>query len=83
MILDLGLPGDDGFQILKRMRALADLAATPVIVLSARGAADNNQRALEEGAVAFFQKPADNYQFLTAIRQTSGERVSLSTLVKA
>jgi two-component system, OmpR family, KDP operon response regulator KdpE len=83
VILDLGLPGDDGFQILKRMRALADLAATPVIVLSARAAADNSQYALEAGAVAFFQKPADNHQFLTAIRKTLGETVSLSTFLKA
>jgi DNA-binding response OmpR family regulator len=82
VILDLGLPGDDGFQVLERMKTLADLVATPVIVLSARGP-DNDKRALEAGAVAFFQKPADNYQFLTAIRETLGETVSLSTFSKA
>jgi DNA-binding response OmpR family regulator len=82
IILDLGLPGDDGFQILEQMKTLADLVATPVIVLSARGP-DHHKRALEAGAVAFFQKPADNYQFLTAIRQTLGETVSLSTFSKA
>jgi DNA-binding response OmpR family regulator len=82
VILDLGLPGDDGFLVLERMRKLADLVATPVIVLTARGPADNDQRSLEAGAVAFFQKPTDNYQFLTAIRQTLGEARELSTFLK-
>ena len=57
VILDLGLPAGDGFVVLERMRGLADLVATPVIVLSAADPADNERRALEAGAVAFFQKP--------------------------
>jgi len=34
VILDLGLPAGDGFLVLERMRALPDLVATQVIVLS-------------------------------------------------
>jgi DNA-binding response OmpR family regulator len=52
------------------MRGLADLVAIPVIVLSARDPVQNERRTLDAGAVAYFQKPADNRQFLTAIRQT-------------
>jgi two-component system, OmpR family, KDP operon response regulator KdpE len=72
VILDLGLPEDDGFLVLERMGGLADLVAIPVIVLSARDPVQNERRALDAGAVAFFQKPADNRQFLTVIRQTFG-----------
>jgi two-component system, OmpR family, KDP operon response regulator KdpE len=72
VVLDLGLPGDDGFAVLERMRGLADLVAIPVIVLSARDPVQNERRALDAGAVAYFQKPADNRQFLTAIRQNVG-----------
>jgi DNA-binding response OmpR family regulator len=82
VILDLGLPAGDGFVVLERMRGLADLAGTPVIVLSARDPAHNKQRALEAGAVAFFQKPPDNHEFLTAIRQALGETIALSTFLK-
>jgi DNA-binding response OmpR family regulator len=82
VILDLGLPEDDGFLVLERMRGLADLVAIPVIVLSARDPVQNERRALEAGAVAFFQKPADNRQFLTAIRQTLGETIALSTFFR-
>ena len=82
VILDLGLPAGDGFLVLERMRGLADLVATPVIVLSARDPADNKKRALDAGAVAFFQKPPDNHEFLTAIRQALGETIALSTFLK-
>ena len=82
IILDLGLPAGDGFLVLERMRALADLVATPVIVLSARDPADNKKRALEAGAAAYFQKPPDNHEFLMEIRRALGETVALSTFLK-
>jgi putative two-component system response regulator len=82
IILDLGLPAGDGFLVLERMRDLADLVAIPVIVLSARDPADNRKRALDAGAVAFFQKPPDNHEFLSAIRHALGETVALSTFLR-
>ena len=82
VILDLGMPGDDGFLVLERMREVACLSAIPVIVLTARAPADNEKRALDGGAVAFFQKPTSNHQFLTAIRQTLGETIALSTFLR-
>jgi DNA-binding response OmpR family regulator len=82
VILDLGLPAGGGFVVLERMRDLADLAGIPVIVLSARDPTHNKQRALDAGAVAFFQKPPDNHEFLTAIRQALGETVALSTFLR-
>src|ERR1700685_3511253 len=73
VILDLGLPAGDGFLVLDRMRDLPDLVATPVIVLSARDPTDNKKRALDAGAVAFFQKPPDNHEFLGAMRHALGD----------
>jgi DNA-binding response OmpR family regulator len=82
VILDLGLPAGDGFVVLERMKGLAGLAGTPVIVLSARDPARNKERALAAGAVAFFQKPPETHEFLTAIRQALGETIALSTFLK-
>jgi DNA-binding response OmpR family regulator len=82
IILDLGLPGGDGFLVLERLRNLAELSAIPVIVLSARDPADNKKRALNSGAVAYFQKPPENHELLTAIRQALGETVALSNFLK-
>ncbi len=73
IILDLGLPGGDGFTVLDRLKELPELAGIPVIVLSAREPTGNKQRALNAQAAAYFQKPPDNHQFLRAIRQALGE----------
>jgi two-component system KDP operon response regulator KdpE len=82
IILDLGLPPGDGFDVLGQIKGLAGLATTPIIVLSARDPVGNERRALDGGAVAFFQKPPDNYEFLNAIRRTLGEAIVLSTFSK-
>ena len=82
VILDLGLPAGDGFVVLERLRGITDLVATPVIVLSARDPANNKKRALDAGAAAYFQKPPDNHELLTAIRQALGETIALSTFLK-
>jgi two-component system KDP operon response regulator KdpE len=81
VILDLGLPVGDGFLVLEQMKDLPELATTPVIVLSARDPAQNKQRALDDGAIAYFQKPADHHEFLDAIRQALGGTVVLHTYV--
>jgi DNA-binding response OmpR family regulator len=69
ILLDLGLPGGDGFLVLDRMRSIASLACTPVIVVSARDPAANEERALKAGAEAFFQKPVDNQELMKAIQR--------------
>jgi two-component system KDP operon response regulator KdpE len=82
IILDLGLPGGDGFLVLERLRNMAELSTIPVIVLSARDPADNKRRSLNSGAVAYLQKPPANHEFLTTIRQALGETVALSNFLK-
>jgi DNA-binding response OmpR family regulator len=82
IILDLGLPAGNGFLVLDRLRALSDLVAIPVIVLSARDPVNNKRRSLDAGAAAYFQKPPDNHEFLMAIRRALGETVALSTFLK-
>lgn len=54
MLLDVIMPGKDGFYVLEELRAKSD---TPVIVFSAR--ADNAAKALSLGASDFVAKPFD------------------------
>jgi DNA-binding response OmpR family regulator len=70
IILDLGLPAGDGFSVLERLQASDALSNIPVIVLTARDPQSNEQRTLQAGAAAFFQKPVDNSQLLDVIRAT-------------
>lgn len=73
IVLDLGLPGGDGYVIMDRLSKIAGTIGTPIIVLSARDASLNKERAIKAGARAFFQKPADNDELLAAIRKALGE----------
>jgi DNA-binding response OmpR family regulator len=54
MLLDVIMPGMDGFEVLQRLRAVSEL---PVIVLSARP--ENAEKALSLGANDFLPKPLD------------------------
>ncbi len=54
ILLDLGLPDGDGFEIIRVVREQSD---TPIIVLSARGAERDKVRALDLGADDYLTKP--------------------------
>ncbi|HZR58946.1 MAG TPA: response regulator [Terriglobales bacterium] len=68
IILDIGLPAGDGFVVLERLQQSATLSAIPVIVVTAREPQYNKDRIIRAGATAFFQKPADNNELLSTIR---------------
>ena len=68
ILLDLGLPAADGFTVLAHLRQFPALFQIPVIVLTARDSHAHERPALQLGAVAFFQKPADNDELLGVIR---------------
>jgi DNA-binding response OmpR family regulator len=70
IILDLGLPAGDGYVVLDRLQHDDKLSTIPVIVLTARDPQSSEQLALQSGAVAFFQKPADNTELLNVIKAT-------------
>jgi len=69
VLLDLGLPAGDGFRVMERLRMIMHLAHVPIVVLTARDAQGNRDRALAAGAAAFLQKPVDNDALLAAIEQ--------------
>jgi two-component system KDP operon response regulator KdpE len=73
IILDLGLPAGDGFIVLERFRANTYLAIVPVIVVSARDAHGNKERALKAGARAFLQKPWNDDELLATISKLLGQ----------
>lgn len=66
ILLDLGLPGGDGFLLMDRLSLMP--IDVPIIVITARDPLDNQERALNAGASAFFQKPVDNKALLSSIR---------------
>ncbi|MDQ6803000.1 MAG: response regulator [Acidobacteriota bacterium] len=73
ILLDLGLPGGGGLNLMQRLQTIPRLAVIPVIVLSARERTAMEQPVLDAGAQAFFQKPADPEALMKKIRELLGE----------
>ena len=59
VILDLMMPGMDGWEMLAHLKADPFTQDIPVIIVSARTGFDDRQQVLEKGAAAFVSKPFD------------------------
>jgi DNA-binding response OmpR family regulator len=57
ILLDLNLPGMDGYGVLQHLRSRPGTSTVPVIVLTAKGDEDNEVRVLKLGADDFLTKP--------------------------
>ena len=57
ILLDLNLPGLDGYNVLQHLRSRAATSRIPVIVLTAKGDEDNEVRVFQLGADDFLTKP--------------------------
>lgn len=75
VILDLGLPFMDGFEVLERLRLACPSA--PVIVLTARDPAKAKDRAMRAGAFRFLQKPAQNADLIRAVDEALAHHTRL------
>lgn len=67
IILDLGLPGGDGYTVMDRLDKIGCNA--PVIILTAKDPYSNIEQALYAGAEGFLQKPPNPEQLLTTIKR--------------
>jgi two-component system KDP operon response regulator KdpE len=66
ILLDLGLPGIGGLEVIRRVRAF--LAATPIIVVSAQGDEETKVAALDLGADDYVEKPFALPELLARVR---------------
>ncbi|HEV3129736.1 MAG TPA: response regulator transcription factor [Solirubrobacteraceae bacterium] len=67
VLLDLGLPTLDGIEVCRRIRASA---ATPIVVLTARGSVQDRVAGLDAGADDYIAKPFSLEELLARIRST-------------
>jgi CheY-like chemotaxis protein len=67
ILLDINLPGMDGFQVLEEFKANAVLRAIPVIAITANAMAHDIERGRKAGFVDYLTKPIDIESFLQRI----------------
>ncbi len=67
IILDVGLPWVDGFEICETLKKHAHFASLPIILLSGRGSLEDRQRGMAAGALKYLSKPFDKEHILEAI----------------
>jgi twitching motility two-component system response regulator PilH len=81
ILLDLSLPGPDGFSVLDELRTKSNLWLIPVIVISGHDRMVMRERALQSGAKAFLQKPVDNKLLFSVIQQVLEQQDRTARLV--
>ena len=69
ILMDVQMPGMDGLEATRRLRADAELAAIPIIALTALAMSGDRERCLEAGADDYFSKPI-NMQELVQLVET-------------
>jgi len=65
IVLDLGLPDIDGFEVCQRIRDSSDV---PIMILSARGAEVDKVRGLELGADDYITKPFSHIELIARVK---------------
>jgi two-component system KDP operon response regulator KdpE len=65
VLLDIGLPGKDGYEVLKEIRTFSDV---PVIMLTARDDAMDKVKGLELGADDYITKPFNHLELLARMK---------------
>lgn len=73
LVLDVMLPGLDGFDVLRRIRSHSVLGELPVLMLTAKGQREDRQTALDAGASRFITKPFSNSEVVAAVTELTSE----------
>ncbi len=77
VITDVMMPGMDGFELTRALRARPELAATKIVILSAKSYDFDRRRAKEMGADGYITKPINIETFLQSIYDCVSERIAL------
>jgi DNA-binding response OmpR family regulator len=73
-VLDVGMPGLDGFEVLERIRADAELQDTRVLLLTAKAQESDVRRGYDAGADAYVKKPFSPAELSARVRALLDER---------
>ncbi len=69
VVSDIGLPGMDGYELAKELRAVAEYVSTPLIAVTGFAEYDDQKNAFDEGFDAHLTKPVDPAKLIALIEQ--------------
>jgi CheY-like chemotaxis protein len=69
LLSDIGMPGEDGYSLIRRVRALGSsgVASTPAAALTALARKEDRQQALQAGFQLHLTKPVDSRTLVAAV----------------
>src|ERR1043165_1357862 len=68
ILLDVMMPGLDGFEVCRRIRSMSQVVEVPIIILTALDDRDSLLQGIEAGADDFLSKPADRRELTARVR---------------
>lgn len=68
VLLDIMMPGMDGFEVCKRLKRDAATAHIPIVMVTALDQVEDRVRGLEAGADDFLSKPVNDLQLMTRVK---------------
>jgi signal transduction histidine kinase len=82
ILLDVMMPGIDGFETCKRLRTVPNGSDVPIVFLTAMSDLSSHQKALDSGADDFLTKPLNRTELLIRVKSLIRVRVLQRELVK-
>jgi DNA-binding response OmpR family regulator len=78
VVLDVVMPGANGFEVLRRIRKSPALRSLPVVMLSAKGDSEDRVKGLREGADDYVVKPFDPSMLVARVERLIARNVASS-----
>jgi CheY-like chemotaxis protein len=73
LVSDIGMPGEDGYSLIRRVRAMAnDSARIPAIALTAYARASDRAKAIDAGFQAHLSKPVEPSALISTVASLVG-----------
>jgi len=67
-LVDIMMPGMDGYETIREIRALANFANLPIVAVTAKAMKGDRQKCIEAGASDYVAKPVDMEQLVSVLR---------------
>ena len=72
IILDVMMPGRDGFSVAKYIRNQEELSHTIILFLTAKGTSQDKMEGYDSGAESYIVKPFDNDEIVFKVQESLG-----------